>query len=216
MVPCSGKISGAQTVLSAPPRPSPRHAEWSREDMAALKVTPSACRHCGGKLERPGAVFCARACYHASAASPDVVVEFWRRVDRRSDSECWPWTSALSKGGYGRFHYTKGQAHRFSYELHHGQIAAGLLVCHHCDNRRCVNPAHLFLGTHKDNSQDMVSKGRHLHVPKPKGDAHARKLSSQQVAEIRATNGVTNISLAVMYGVNHRTISAIKRGKIWR
>ena len=95
----------------------------------------------------------------------DPLVRFWKRV-AKSD-ECWLWTGGLHSKGYGLFYCRPDGttmravgAHRFSYELHHGPIPAGMLVCHSCDNPPCVNPAHLFLGSPKANIHDMMSKGR--------------------------------------------------------
>ena len=75
---------------------------------------------------------------------------------------CWVWKNSKSTCGYGRIWYNNKQwsAHRLSYTLHKGSIMSGLFVCHTCDNPPCINPNHLFLGTHGDNMQDMMKKGR--------------------------------------------------------
>jgi len=88
---------------------------------------------------------------------------FWRHVKLGGEDECWVWIgSSTNASGHKNFQFggTNHLAHRFSYELHKGEIPKGLLVCHSCDNPLCVNPKHLWVGTHKDNMQDMVKKGR--------------------------------------------------------
>ncbi len=96
--------------------------------------------------------------YKRKLLSPDT--RFWPKVIKTNG--CWEWIGARCLTGHGKFWYNKrlGEAHRFSYEIHVGSIPKGMVICHKCDNPPCVNPEHLFLGTMKDNSQDMMAKGR--------------------------------------------------------
>ncbi len=145
---------------------------------------------------------------------------FWQYVNKTES--CWLWTGAIRSNGYGVIneggnHGKAIRVHRLSYEMHHGPIPPDLLVCHTCDVRNCVNPDHLFLGTYKDNNQDMSRKGRARGGVT--GEAHgSAKLTEQQVLEIRtkyAEHQPPLRELAAEYGVVLQIIHAIVHNKIW-
>lgn len=142
-----------------------------------------------------------------------LAVRFWRSVDRSGD--CWLWMKALDRGGYGAIGADGGRkilkAHRVSWELHRGEIPAGLFVCHTCDNPRCVNPSHLFLGTNADNAADMARKGR-----APRGSQRRlSKLTEEQVSAIKHSSE-KGIDLARRFGVSQTQISVIRNGREWK
>jgi len=89
---------------------------------------------------------------------------FWSKVDVKEPSECWEWQASINKNGYGAFKFDGWMrpASRISWLITNGEIPEGMSVCHKCDNRSCVNPSHLFLGTHQDNMDDMNRKGRYV------------------------------------------------------
>lgn len=134
---------------------------------------------------------------------------------------CWSWTGKLRKG-YAVISHAAGRgrdlsAHRVSYAIHYGVDPLDLMVCHKCDNPICTNPVHLFLGTAKDNSDDKIAKGRARH-PDSRGEKNPRSiLTREDVRYIRLASNIrmANTELAVLFGVHHATISAIKLGKIW-
>lgn len=140
---------------------------------------------------------------------------FWSKVRRAGPDECWEWIASLNQSGYGNFMLQRSNrmAHRLSYMESNGEIPAGMLVCHRCDNPKCVNPAHLFLGTHADNMADRDRKGRR--TPLRGGAVATSKLTEQQVIEIRRSQESRRV-LATRYGVDLSNISGIKRGKFWK
>lgn len=92
---------------------------------------------------------------------------FWKKVAAPDSAGCWNWTAFLDTDGYGHIRLggrgtPQRPAHRVAWQLFNGPVPEGLLICHKCDNPRCVNPSHLFLGTHADNLQDMTDKGRRV------------------------------------------------------
>lgn len=103
-------------------------------------------------------------CIRKERAAQNFLSRFWGYVDKRGIDECWPWTGLTNDSGYGLFAVARCRsvrAHRFSFFLDAGTLDdPSKLVCHHCDNPPCVNPSHLFLGTHQDNFDDMIRKGR--------------------------------------------------------
>jgi hypothetical protein len=142
---------------------------------------------------------------------------FWLYVDKRGEEDCWLWTGAYGRNGYGRTGQ-KGnpdlRAHRVSFELTKGSIPEGLVVMHSCDNRGCVNPAHLSVGTRAENMHDMIAKGRAVHQ---QGAENPRsKLTEKDVLEIRATDIKNFAECARRYGVTAPTIAAAKFGLTWR
>ncbi len=145
---------------------------------------------------------------------------FWRYV--KKGPGCWEWQASKHKTGYGIIaspHSTPMlKAHRVSWEIHYGPIPQGMHVLHKCDNRGCVRPDHLFVGTHNDNMQDMKNKGR-ARSPGFKGQKNgAAKLTDNQAKEIISLrrNGWTSNQLAEKFGVSRAQITRIVAGASWK
>jgi hypothetical protein len=138
----------------------------------------------------------------------------------KQEGGCWLWAGWLSPRGYGYLtvwrdgKWRKSRVHRLSYERHVGPIPPGMLVCHSCDVRNCVNPDHLFLGTDADNQADKARKGR---TNTPRGErSHFAKLTEEIVAEMRRLYPqVSQSRLAKMFGTSQANVSRIVNGKAW-
>lgn len=153
---------------------------------------------------------------------------FWKMVDKREIDECWEWTGHKLKGGYGsifiqRRNPSKGihrngeLAHRVSYKLHYEVDLADLHVLHKCDNRGCVNPHHLFLGTAKDNIHDCIAKGRTNYTGAKGEKNRSATLTAQQVLQIRELASTHTLAqLAKMFNVGESAISHIKARRSWK
>lgn len=158
--------------------------------------TVSRCEHCATEFQpgRRSQRFCSYKCRGAfQTTNTPTDQRFWRLVAKAAPSECWEWTGCKGPRGYGALR-GKGrttQAHRFSYELHNGPIdPPSLFVCHHCDNPGCVNPAHLFLGTHTDNMHDSQNKLRN-HAKLTPGSVRAIRQDTRRIADIAAAHGIS-------------------------
>lgn len=136
---------------------------------------------------------------------------FFRNVDKSGD--CWVWTAAKDRDGYGIFAYARKsfRAPRVALELDGREPAKGQYACHTCDNPVCVNPAHLYAGSATDNSRDMLERGR----ARIGSQHHSAKLTDAAVAHIR-TSGDSPAKLAVLFGVSLAAVRLCQAGKTWK
>jgi len=145
-----------------------------------------------------------------------LIERFWAKVDRGNNDECWNWKGSTI-AGYGGIS-EKGRrlySHQVAYTIAYGSIPEGMWVLHQCDNRKCCNPSHLWLGTRQDNIDDMVNKDRHSRGERKGKGA---KLTDDKIVEIRKLKelGISQKELAVRFSVNQSTISRICAVKNWR
>jgi len=145
-------------------------------------------------------------------------IERFHKKYEINKSECWIWiagTRLNSKGVAYPRHWTDDRksigAHRFSFELVHGAIPKSMYVCHKCDTPLCVNPDHLFVGTHQDNMRDMVQKRRSF-TGRGENKKGRAKLTNQQADQIRKMN-ISHTKIAALFGVSTTTIGRIKCGE---
>lgn len=151
-----------------------------------------------------------------------VADRFWNNVDVGNEEDCWEWKGSLSiRGKYGQLMTSfKGvrflkKGHRLSYLINKGDIPDNLIVCHMCNNSKCCNPNHLYLGTHSDNWNDTIDNGNNYVLPALKGDKSPNsKLNWKKVEEIRNSKE-SGVVLGKKYGVSRVTISNVRRNLTW-
>lgn len=147
---------------------------------------------------------------------------FFAKVDKHAPNGCWTWTASRYTSGYGQFGDNRDGvwkpygAHRISWEIHQGPIPDGMVVCHTCDIKLCVNPDHLFLGTQAENLADMVAKGR---TNGPKGERSGlAKLDTAKVLAIRKLlkqGRLTQRQIGAMFDIDNSTVCCINTRKTW-
>lgn len=139
---------------------------------------------------------------------------FWVKVNKTDT--CWLWTAATTNGGYGVVNHRGviSRAHRLAWEWENGPVPTGMQMCHHCDNPKCVRPSHLFIGTAKENMEDMARKGR---SNAPKGErCYTAKISDAEATDIRqrfAAGGISKKRLAEEYGLHSSHVGRIINGR---
>lgn len=186
-----------------------------------MPMATSVCEQCGTPLLASHSAerarrFCSRSCMIASMTLPHDAKYIEANSIPEPNSGCWLWLGQMHKEGYGDFQLKNAKskrAHRVSWIAYNGDIPSGLVVRHKCDNRACVNPAHLELGTCLDNNADMVSRKRHAkgeHV----GSAVLRQTDVLEIRKARIA-GTSVLVLAARYRVCSDNIYRIIRGETW-
>jgi len=142
---------------------------------------------------------------------------FSSRFAKAGDADCWNWAGRKFKSGYGKFsaggEYRR--AHRLAWEMRNGPIPDGMVVLHSCDNPACVNPAHLSIGTQRDNMRDMIAKGRARPGYVAGEKVGTSLLKTEQVQDIK-TKRMSSRKFAALYGVSQRAVMAIWGGVTWK
>ena len=214
----AGKDSGGYGAIKSNGKQLAAHrASWEIHN-GPIPEGLCVCHRCGNK----GCVNPLHLALNATSRIKTVEERFWEKVDKCGPDDCWEWIGAKTSAGYGSFGINQKtfQAQRVAWELVNGAIPGGegyhgICICHHCDNRSCVNPAHLFLGTVTDNMQDMYAKGRNNNA---RGEAQGgAKLTEQDVREIRLflKAGYAQKDIAFGYGVSGGAIYSISINKSW-
>lgn len=143
----------------------------------------------------------------------DPIKRFWAKVSIGNDNDCWNWTGCLGPKQYGMFWggITCTTSHQYSYILHNGPISSGMEVMHSCDNRKCVNPKHLSLGTSEDNQRDKISKGR-------QSAGMCKSLSEYSVQNIRRLHlqGYKQTDICSIFYLKYEVVNQICTGRTYK
>ena len=157
------------------------------------------------------------------AGSDRLKASLLSKVQTDPVSGCWDWTACTQANGYGRMTFKRktGYAHRWAFEAFHSPPPPGMDICHRCDNRRCVNPDHLFAGTRADNMADAKAKGRTAKgaaLGDRTGENGPAKLTWRAVHTIRelSAGGFTHKTIAAAFGVDPSNVQKIVANKTWR
>lgn len=147
-------------------------------------------------------------------------VRFWRYVDKKQDNECWRWLGQRLSNGYGRISLGAKSlgsdgAHRISWKLFNKtDIPDGMFVMHKCDNPSCVNPHHLSIGTPKENTQDMIAKGR-KRVVSPKGEGNGKSLLNEEKVRLIRSSTLSHAAIGRELGVSPNCVRGVRIGRTW-
>lgn len=189
--------------------------------MNALPTKP--CAYCGGQFPRDirctwahwsRAKYCSRACTGAAKAAKAAALRPSKRAKFNAQvvqvGDCWEWTGARDRDGYGIFSYARKtyRAPVVALELDGRPVPAGMYACHHCDNPACVKPRHLYPGTPAQNMADAKARGRISHGKKA-------KLTPNDVRDIRLS-AETDGTIAMRFGVSRSAVSMVRSRKTWR